>query len=240
MNINKTSNQNFGWSLRTHYRLTKSIAENIPILKKYATTLAISSLSPDIKLSQSSLGYNMAHCFAGKDFNSYDIVPVNASDFYFDNLSKALCYLKDKHNFLGMIRAGNALHFLQDMTVPLHTHPDCFTVSKFFQHIKYERIPNNNPSLLQTVLKSEPPQISKDFCDCFLSAYEKSAQMENPYKIPQEQWAASVQESLENAYENTYMFLKRLAWLKDVPPDKRSEVFRNEAFTNFISIKQAD
>ena len=223
MNINITNNQNFGWNLKTHYKLTSSAIQQIPQLRQYEKILSTSSFLPDIKLSQTSIGYNMAHYFDGKNFNAYDIVPQNASDFFFDNIYKAIAYIQDKLYIPGMMKAGYSLHFLQDMAVPLHSNPACYAKSKILQHIKYESIPSKKPELFKTVLEKNFQNEEKYFHDCFLDTYIKSSKMENPFSIPKEQWNSSVKESLENAYENTFLFLKRLAKIKDAPRDKQKE-----------------
>ena len=235
MNINKTSRQNFGWSCKTHYLLTRNIAESIPQLRKYAFTLAISSATPDIKLSQTSLGYNMAHYFDGKNFVEYDMIPNNASDFYFDNLTKALHYFDDGIPIIGMIKAGNALHFLQDVAVPMHTNPDCFSVIKTLQHIQYERrakkfLINNEELITQNLTDT-----TKSFKDCFMDTYNKSSQMENPFSISSKNRNASIQESLSNACENTYNFLKQLAKIQNTPPSEIKNSVWTEIAKFFIN-----
>lgn len=237
MKVNKSAGQTFGWNCKTHYILTKHIANNFPELRKYATPLAIASLTPDIKLSQTSVGFNMAHYYDGKNFNSYDIVPQNASDFFFDNLSKALYYMRDKWYLSGMIKAGHALHFLQDTAVPFHTNSVCLSKPNIFQHLKYEQLASKNPSLLNSVLGKKFPQEDKYFFECFLDTYKKSSKMQNPLSIPKEQWNQSVQESLATACENTYLFLKRLAKLKDLPGHKQEEEFINETVAHLKAPK---
>ena len=237
MKINNTSKQNFGWNLKTHYKLTSTIADRIPNLRKYSKLLATASFLPDIQLSQTSVGYRMAHYFDGKNFNAYDIVPQNASDFYLDNLSKALGYLHDRLDIPAMIKAGYALHFLQDVAVPLHTNPACFSQLKLLRHIQYESIPSKNPILFENVLEKISPQNDKYFYDCFLDTYRKSSTMQNPFSLSKKQWQDSVQESLQNAYEHTCLFLKKLSEIKDAPADKQREAFVGEFFAHLKNIK---
>ena len=73
-----------------------------------------------------------------------DLVPQNASDFYIDLLSKSLEFMRFEQssfaNFMAMKKAGNALHFLQDIAVPLHVREEANKPLKIFAHIKWNQV----------------------------------------------------------------------------------------------------
>ena len=232
MKINSTNNQNFGWNIKAHYEITNGIADKIPNLRKYAKILATASYLPDLKPSQTSALYEKAHTYYGKDFCAYDLVPQNASDYYFDSLSKAISLLRSGDNLAAMNNAGNALHFLQDMALPLHTKEECQGLLKLPFHIKYENLATDN-NMIKGIADRLNDVKNENFQDCFLDAYKKSSSKENPYGLTIEGLNSSIRESVENACEHTFQFLKRLSGLKNVPYSKQEEVFAKEALESF-------
>lgn len=244
MKISNTTSPSFGWNIKTHYLLTKLAASQFPNLRKYSGLLARSSMMPDINLSQTSFGYKEAHCFFGKNFNAMDLVPQNASDFYCDLTSKALHFMQFRECFLtnhvSMKKAGNALHFLQDIAVPLHTKESAQKFSKIFSHIKYENIAKNNPSMIDDIAYRTSPAPNTTFTDCFMDTYKKSSSMKNPFEIPKKEWEDSVRESLTNAYEHTLQFLSKISALKEVPQSERADSYFQEIVPFFPRILKSN
>ena len=237
MKISNNASPSFGWNIKTHYRLTKLAASQFPNLRASSNLLAFSSMMPDIKLSQTSFGFRDAHCFFGKDFYSMDIVPRNASDFYCDLLSKSLNYMSSGKNlftnYMSMKKAGNALHFLQDVAVPIHVKKEARKPSKIFAHIKYENIAKNNPEWIDDISHRTKSTKPATFKECFMDTYKKSSSMENPFEIPAEKWGTSVQTSLANAYEHTLQFLSKISMLKEAPASKQANAFVEELIEDF-------
>lgn len=223
--MNKNNTPSFGWHIKTHAHLTKCAIDRLYELKKYENYIKIGAQMPDISMRQTSAFGDMAHSFFGKDFVTNTTSPQNASDFYFDNIGKAMERFNSGFNRAGMYYAGNALHFLQDMAVPLHTKPECQSIFKLPIHVKYEGIAKNNPEIID-IVASNTQNLSRDgFYQIFIDAYKKSSQMDNPYRIACSEWEISVKQSLDNAYFSTFKFLNRLADYVKASSRQREMIF---------------
>ena len=137
----------------------------------------------------------------------------------------------------GMYYAGNALHFLQDVAVPLHTKLECHSIFKLPLHIKYERIAKNNPEIIDIVASNTQNSLEDSFYQIFIDAYRKSSQMDNPYRIDSSVWKNSIKLSLDNAYISTFKFLNRLANYAKASSQQREIIFFDDA-KNFLEIAE--
>ena len=225
----KDNNVSFGWLPKTHSYITKSAINKIPELLPYKKYLQMGSVIPDIRLSQTSLLGSEAHYWYGKDFNCYDTVPKNAADFYCVLLSKAFEYLAQGHKKLAMYKAGETLHFLQDMAVPMHTKKECHGFLNIFKHLNYERLANKNFDLIDNLSlatqNSEPENIYKLFID----AHKKSSSMKNPFD-KDVNMKDLIKTTLTNAYVASYKFLKRFSDISKMSSSKRQECIAEEIF----------
>jgi len=234
---NKNNTPSFGWNIKTHKYLTKCAIDELGELQKYRNYIEIGSQVPDISLHQTSLIGDMAHSFFGKNFATCSICPQNASDFYFDKLGKAIEQINGGSKRAGMYYAGNALHFLQDTAVPLHTIPECDSIFRLPHHVMYENIAKNNPEIIDAAAANTKNLSEDKFYQVFIDTYKKSSQMDNPYKIARSEWKTSVNQSLNNAYASTFKFLKRLADYVKATPEQREAYFYDDA-KNFLEIAE--
>lgn len=123
MNIQQQINYHpvFRWNKTTHLEMTMMAAEGIGITPIEKRLLARYSQVPDFDVAQKGF-FNNTHFYFphsadnsfGKDKNGKN----NAYSMFMANLSKAFA-AKNREEILKY--AGYALHFLQDMSMPLHT-----------------------------------------------------------------------------------------------------------------------
>ena len=205
----KTRNNNFGWHIKTHAQLTEKAISNFPKLLPYRRWFSIGSQVPDFALKQTSFIDKTAHNFHG-NIDEYDT--MDAMEFFQKLYGDALLFLNFRNNGYAAYKAGQALHFLQDMGVPLHTQKKHMNFFNIFSHVKYEGIAKKHPEFIdELVLNREklPPQPSSiSFTDRFFDAYEKSANMPHPFdKENRGNWNSSIREALNNSYHSTCEFL---------------------------------
>ena len=233
MKTNPTQNPSFGWKGKTHYHITSAISERLPATRQYSRLLGFSSVIPDWSMSKCWAGFKGPHLYFGEEFLSYDTIPQNASDFYFNYLSKALFYLRTGNNKIGMYHAGIALHFLQDTTCPLHTKKEYLKLGKILTHKRYEGLAKKQTPFIDKFVTSTTQIENVNFDDCYKTAYQKSSSMRDPHKLKNNELTSHIREGLQNACIHTFQFLERLSKLTNVPLNKQEEIFTKEAVESF-------
>lgn len=210
MKVNSIKSVNsFGWHIKTHAHLTEEALKNFPKLLPYKRYFAIGSQVPDITLKQTSFIDKTAHNFHG-DPDEYDT--MDAMEFFQNLYGNTLMFLNLKCNGYAAYKGGQALHFLQDIGIPLHTQKKHSGIFHIIPHMKYEGIAKNHPEYIDEIVldrtKLTPQPSSLFFTDRFFDAYEKSAKMPHPFdKENRANWHTSVKEALNNSYYSTCEFL---------------------------------
>ena len=226
---NKNNSVSFGWLAKTHSYITKSAITKVPELLPYRKFIQWGSVIPDIRLSQTSLIGSEAHFWDGKNFNCFDTVPQNAGDFFCDLMSKAFMFLTNGNKKLAMYKAGETLHFLQDMAVPLHTKRECQGILKIFKHLNYERIADQNHDLLDSLAFSRAEIKTEKLKNLFINMQKESSSMENPF-LKSTDRQASIETALTNAFNVTCSFLKKFADISKASPSNRQKLIMDEIF----------
>ena len=206
---NKISSNNFGWHIKTHAQVTEKALSNFPKLLPYKKYFTIGSQIPDISLQQTSALDKVAHNFYG---DPDEALSMDALEFFQKLYGDTLFFLSSEINGYAAFKGGQALHFLQDMGVPLHTQKKYQSPFRIFSHIKYEGVARKHPEYIDSLVldrsKLTPQPSSISYTDRFFDAYEKSAKMPHPFdKENRGNWDKSVKEALENTYHSTCEFL---------------------------------
>ena len=209
-NIN--SNNSFGFTPKTHAFITNVALRNFPELQQHSRLITSGCESPDIILTQSGVG-NYSHNFFGP--NS-DITRKDALSIYLEHVNEAINQLKNANSKYALYRAGNALHYLQDVSSPLHTKKETANFLYFIPHALYERkIPKQHFNLMRNAIKNNPEVKSIYYLDNFIETAEKSQKMPNPLLQKNKNLSQkTMEESIALAYSSTNSFFKFLEDLR--------------------------
>lgn len=230
----KNNTQSFGWLAKTHNHITKCVLEQIPELTPYKGFIKLGAVMPDIRLQQTSILNDKSHNFFGGIVNSFSITPENASDFYFENLSKAMSFLVRGHERTAMYKFGEALHFLQDMAVPMHTKKECGGLLKVKSHLNWERVACLNNHFLNKLTPQNPNAEPESFYNLFINTHSKTSASQNPFETgARKNWKSMIESSFTTAYQTTYSFLKKVAILQSTPLNERKNKLLTEAIESF-------
>ena len=227
----KPKDVSFGWLAKTHSAITKRAIDKIPELLPYRRLIQTGSVVPDISPYKTSLLGSKAHIYDGSGYFSYDIVPQNASDFYCECITNALSELNFGNKKVAMYRFGEALHFLQDMAVPMHTKKECQSPLKIFKHIKYESLAGKHHELIDDMIKKQKTISDTNFQNLFLDTYKKSSSMQNPFeKNQKDRWLESIEYAYSNAFDASCKFLKKISILANATQHERTKLIDKEFY----------
>ncbi len=141
MQINPTTSQpNFKWNRKTHLEMTMLALKDCNILPSQKRQVGRYSQMPDFCKQELGFHCNTHFYFPNSKNKSYglNIEKNNALQMFKDHFEAAIFCKKETH-FLQ--HAGYAIHYLQDVTVPLHTKANNF-IGKFLKyriHREFER-----------------------------------------------------------------------------------------------------
>lgn len=143
MKIQQTFNsaQPFGWNKTTHLEMTTMAAKNMNLSAVEKRLLARYSQIPDLDKSQSGF-FNNTHFFFPNSRNNSFGIGKNKDNNAYSMFMKHVNRIFASKSREGIIKyTGYALHFLQEMSMPMHTKPGGI-VSKILDyrtHVRFEK-----------------------------------------------------------------------------------------------------
>ena len=203
----------------------KAEPDNGNLVKKFVNELADSSMLPDLLNSETGFLTNRHFYFKpdskgrGRKSFGFSTNENNAFNAYLTHINRMF---QHKQNAVDVSReAGMAIHFLQDMTVPLHTRKQSFLgkVVDFFMHknfetgilVNQEKLAQNYTPGFKKLEKSLGEKHNNHF-DLFLSnvdfSSKKNLQINRNNK---KEWARIQQTIFNRAVDSTVLELKNIA-----------------------------
>lgn len=207
--------QNFGWKPSTHAMITEYAVDSFPKLKKYKSRLSAASQLPDVAIYDFNLINPLAHFYFGRQIH-HDGFPKDAFSYYIKFFNEYMQNLLNNKEGDAMTKAGEALHFIQDIANPLHTNEAYQGLLSPFRHAKYEKLADKKAKNIRQIVSQDTEIIPKHYKDNFLDTYRASSTMEHPFsKTTRENWDKSIDDSFTLAYNATRSFLDDVNALLD-------------------------
>lgn len=142
MQVCKSNNSsiNFGWNKTTHLEMTMLALRDLKISNIKKRQFARYSQMPDFARSELGYRYNTHFYFPNSNKKSFGS-DVEKNNAYFQYKEHLMTALQSDDSDVFMKHAGYALHYLQDVTVPLHTEKGGIfhKILKFGVHYSFER-----------------------------------------------------------------------------------------------------
>lgn len=220
--ITGPSSTSFGWNIKTHKKITEYAIKNSDLnLKNHHEKILINaSKQPDIDETQ--LHSSSHFCFSiPKDLQPKRFLSFmdfsgknNALAKFTKHINKAQkAALKDKkHKALDEL--GRAVHFLQDMCVPLHTEKGSF-LTKFLDskmHLEYEIgfVDSRTDKLLRPQPVKERDK-NQDFKSYALNLFKENFNLSSEFRIHKNNkssWGIIAQITMDKAVSSTQQLFK--------------------------------
>lgn len=212
-----SSDNNFGWNIKTHKKITKYAIQNSDLkLKSHHEHILIeASKQPDIDETQ--LHSSSHFCFAiPKDFKPKRFLSFidfsgknNALAKFIKHIDKAQKAMSKDKTHKSLDELGRALHFLQDICVPLHSEKGSF-IKKFIDskmHLEYEIgfVNANTDKFLrpQVIVDFDKKEDFKTFA---LNLFKENFDFSSKFKISnknKESWSEIAQVTMDKAVSST-------------------------------------
>lgn len=219
MHINSLDNNiNFGWSKTTHLEMTMLALKDSKIDNVTKRRIARYSQMPDFVKTELGYHNNTHFYFPNSEKKSFgkNSGEFNAYNQFKEHLTTALFSNNDEH-FLK--HAGFALHYLQDMSVPLHTEKGGILqkILKYNLHKEYEC---ESKYGVQTNLKKiiENYKYQKLNFTTLLDLFKDTAEFSSRFKITssnKKKWYSIQQECFDMGVNTTREFLEKLLSLRE-------------------------
>lgn len=207
--INNTLN--FGWFYGTHKRVTRFALKKIPNLKQHQDQLEQFAQRPDF--DEKGL-FNNWHFYSPaqeKSFFDFD-KKENAFAKYMGHVKTMLEGVKTNNISSYIEHAGRALHYLQDMTQPLHTQKG-FVFNKILGlklHMDFERfVKKNQEDCFGKYIDTPFPD--KSFEDIFMDNVSFSIKSQLPTSKNRYAWEYIGRDGINQAIRSTKNFLEKLS-----------------------------
>lgn len=217
-----SSNNNFGWHLKTHKKLTEYVVRQSDLkLKNHHEKILIkASTQPD--LDETQLHSSSHFCFSiPKDLKPKRFLSFidfsgknNALAKFTKHIDKAQKALSKDKLHKSLDEFGRALHFLQDVCVPLHTEKGSFfrKLMDSKMHLDYE-VGFINPQIdkflrPQSISKSEKKE---DFKTLALNLFKENFDFSSQFKISNKNkssWGEIAQVTMDQAVSSSQKLLR--------------------------------
>lgn len=211
MEVKTTKNNiNFGWNYRTHKRVTGFALEDFPKLKPFKKNLEEFVQKPDF--DEKGLLNNWHFCFKKKMKTFlYSRLKDNAYTKYMEHVTNMIMAADEKNIDSCIEHAGRAMHFLQDVAQPHHTHKNsaCNKIFQYKDHVNFENFARENQQKYFDDF-AEKPTIDISFKDIFLKNLNFSTEIKLPTKINKTEWDSIGKNSINQAILSTKEFLAKL------------------------------
>lgn len=219
MRIQETQSTNqstFKWNVITHAGMTLEAVKNSKISQEERNVLAKLVTLPDFIVNERGY-HNNTHFFFpnsknksfGKGCNTYN----NALERYKEHLQMALT-VNDKPNFLK--HAGFAIHYLQDVSMPMHTEPGGLLqkITRYNIHKEFEtgKKYGATPALKKLLAGYMPENLEyNSLIDLFVSTAEFSQRPEfKVKKYNKSDWFNIQQRCFNRGVDATREFFNKL------------------------------
>ena len=220
MEIRSDNKINFGWTCKTHKKITQYALQEFPLLKQYRKTFKEFVQKPDYD----ELGffgnwhfYSTQNKKSFMDFNGKN----NAFARYELHIAGIYAAIKDHNRDLLFEHAGRALHFLQDMTQPQHVQKGVFfnKVMDCSVHVKFEKFVKKRQEKFfkKYMQKIKMPVAIRDFETLFLSNVKFSSESKLPIEKNKYEWNKIGKKGFNKAVDSTREFMAKLTELIQTP-----------------------
>ena len=221
MKINAPENNqiNFGYNYNTHRKIVKKlIQEEFPKLQKYSVEIEKAVIMPDFD----ELGFqsNTHFYFSLKNYfrPRASFLDIDGShnaysrySFHIDNFFNAL--KNSRFNIMAQ-EIGRAKHFLDDVSIGLHTKQGNF-LQKWNEvgiHSNFEKFIYNHEDEFIANSKPLSAKINADtFDDIFVSVVDYSSNSEMPNKNNLFQWPRIAQNTINLTMESSRAFFTKIS-----------------------------
>ncbi len=214
-NIRSHNNITFGWHFKHHTLLTRTAIKN---MRKYISAenkviLEKAVQKPDFdeigRFANKHFYFGPAEKGAKLSFLDFND-KFNAKYCFNEHLKKASELIKENKVTEAFEQFGRALHFLQDMSVPLHTEKAPFIqkVIEAKMHLSFEQLAQNSQrKMSKQKIKMSESNTSGDFFEIaknlFTDSVEHSRSMPKISNDRKKDWAVIARQCCERAAENT-------------------------------------
>lgn len=216
MKIHKINQTSFGWRDTTHKEIVATVLKDYPNLQQYEPLLEKFVQQPDY--DEIGLSSNTHFYFPPKGSEtekSYIDIDGKHNAFfcYISHVAYMQYYIKTGDMPKAFEQAGRALHFLQDVSQPHHTHRGS-TIEKAHEieiHSEFEAFAQNNQEkFINSAMLSSPKQSSNDFNDIFIKTAEYSETSTIASEANKNDWNNLAQDGINNGVNATKEFINKL------------------------------
>ncbi len=209
---------NFKWNKTTHLEMTMLALKDSKIDKVTKRQIARYSQMPDFVKSELGYHNNTHFYFPNSEKKSFgkNSGEFNAYNQFKEHLTTALFSKNDEH-FLK--HAGFALHYLQDMSVPLHTEKGgmLHKIMKYKLHKNFEQ--NSKYGVLSNMKNlAENYRYKKITFTTLLDLFKDTAEFSGRFKITssnKKKWYSIQQECFDMGVNTTREFFEKLLSLRE-------------------------
>lgn len=212
LKISKQQNNiSFGWLPKTHEGIIECALNsgNFPNLKKYENTLKEFVKKPDWDEANPLwiLGSRHDYCYNKKN---------SGSGNYIKHIIGMFSAIKNKNSDLFIEHLARAAHYLEDMTLSLHTQKKSLLdgITKFVNHFEFEKFIQDRQGILlgQSVYSNKSKVLktsTRDFAKLFLDNINFSSKRETPKSSNKINWSHLGKEGLDKAVESTMVLFEK-------------------------------
>lgn len=213
VNDSVNNNVNFGWTCKTHRKITEFALEDFPKLLPAKKMFQDFVQRPDFD-ELGTLGnwhfYSKSTKSSFVDFNKKS----NALARYNEHVKELKEAAKDKNSPLFFEHAARALHFLQDMTQPHHTNKGLL-FNKIFElrtHLRFEKfVQTRQYDYFEEYVRTTPQ--NSTFEQIFSNNVHSSLKNAVPFNKNSNIWNDIGQNRFNRAVDSTREFMTQLSEL---------------------------
>ena len=225
-NIN--SHNNFGWNAQIHRKITAAALKYVQLPSEFRRPL-ITGVTPQKRLFSFFNPINRIHCYNGQKVSSnYELVN-HSLDLYGQKLKDSVVDWEFDDCDIAIRKIGEALHILQDLADPTHTHINKNLLLKKKTFDKYNLL--TTKANIEKIMTEKPQSaVTDNFYDLFGDTFQRSANKLNPLNRENSVLMPEIiYESLSDACSSTVAFLRRLANLHTMSDSHKIQAIVNES-----------
>lgn len=216
MKIQSTDQTTFKWNTITHIGMTLQAVKNSKLSPDEQRQLVKYAIMPDFLKSEAGYSHNTHFYFPygrNKSFGAGANTKNNALERFKVHFQKALS-THEKEDFLK--HTGFAVHYLEDVTMPMHTEPGCLMqkIRDFYLHQNFEIGTKYGATpAIKTLMKGFKSQAINynSLVDLFTSAAEFSQKPEfQVSRFNKQNWRKIQQKCFNYGVNATREFLEKM------------------------------
>lgn len=214
MKIQKLDKTYFGWRDATHKEIVETVLKDYPNLQQYGPILEEFVQKPDF--DEKGFKSNNHFYFPPKSFSVFksflDISgKSNAYAYYLKHVSIMQDCIEKGDIPTALEHAGRAMHFLQDVSQPHHSHRGNIIkkANERAVHSEFETFAKENQEQFLNSLTCKN-QHYDNFSDLFIKTANYSSNSKSASKENKDEWEQIAQNGINNAFSATKEFINKL------------------------------